>query len=243
MESTAQQPAHPVLQRLGKSATAILMLGLLCAALWFLFATPAGAHLRADPRGFGNSVRSFILAHPLAAPLALLSLYTLFAVLALPIWWLQILAGVGLGLYEGTLVCLIGSTLGAAIAFALSRWIAADFFHQRIESKMQQLKQLDQTLGHNGLLFVMTIRLIPLLPFGLFNYAFGLTNVSFLDAVLGTFLGALPIVAVHVGVGAGYYPWNNWKYDLALTCITLTLMLPLILRYLRPHWFKKIGVE
>jgi uncharacterized membrane protein YdjX (TVP38/TMEM64 family) len=213
------------------------------AALWFLFRTTAGASLRSDPRAFGTRVQISIKSRPVAAPLLLLVVYTIFATLALPIWWIQILAGVGLGLCEGTLICLLGSTLSAAAAFSLSRWIAADYFHKRIESRMEQLKKLDQTLGHNGLLFVMTVRLIPLLPFGLFNYGLGLTNVSFLDTVLGTFLGALPVIAVHVGVGAGYYPWNNWKFDLGITAITLVLLLPLLLRYLRPHWFKKIGVE
>ena len=66
---------------------------------------------------------------------------------------------------------------------------------------------------------------------------------KFLDAILGTFLGTTPVVAAHVGAGAGYYVWNNWKFDLILTTITLALLLPLILRYLRPRWFRKIGVE
>jgi len=231
------------LEVLSKSATALVLIALLVAALWFLFQTDAGARLRSDPRAFASDVHSYIHRHAVTAPLAYLAVYTTFAVLALPIWWLQILAGIGFGLYEGTFISVIGSTLATAIAVSLSRWIAADWFHQRIESRMVQLQHLDETLGHNGLLFVMTVRLVPLLPFGLFNYALGLSNVSFLNAILGTFLGTIPVVAAHVGAGAGYYVWSNWRFDLILTSITLVLLLPLILRYLRPQWFKKIGVE
>ncbi len=223
--------------------TALVLMALLIAALWFLFRTDAGERLRDNPRTFGTETRRFVRHHPVTAPLAYLGTYVTFAVLALPIWWLQLLAGIGFGLYEGTFLSVTGSTLATAVTVAISRWIAADWFHQRIESKLEQLKKLDETLGHNGFLFVMTVRLIPLLPFGLFNYALGLTNISYLDAILGTFLGAMPVVALHVSVGAGYHPWHNWRFDLILTLITLVLLLPLILRYLRPRWFKKIGVE
>jgi uncharacterized membrane protein YdjX (TVP38/TMEM64 family) len=230
-------------QLLSKAATSLLFIALLLAALWFLFRTNAGARLRSDPRAFEGDVHQFIHRHAVTAPLVFLAIYTTFAVLALPIWWQQILAGVGFGLYEGTFVCLIGSTLATAIAVFISRWMAADWFHHRIESRMQQLKKLDETLGHNGLLFVMTVRLIPLLPFGLFNYALGLSTVSYLDAILGTFFGAMPVITGHVGAGAGYYVWRNWKFDLILTSITFVLLLPVILRYVRPQWFKRIGVE
>ena len=230
-------------QRWSKALTAVLLLGLLIAALCLLFTTNAGERLRNNPGTFGIETRRVIHHHPITAPLAFFGIYVTCAVLALPIWWLQLLAGVGFGLYEGTFLSLIGSTTATAVATAISRWIAADWFHQRIESKMDQLKKLDETLGHNGFLFVMTVRLIPLLPFGLFNYALGVTNVSYLDAILGTFLGATPVIALHVGVGAGYVPWTNWRFDSILTLITLVLLLPLILRYLRPQWFKKIGVE
>jgi uncharacterized membrane protein YdjX (TVP38/TMEM64 family) len=243
MEITPSSKPHPRLQLLGKAMTTLLLFALLLAALYFLFETKSGATLCHDPRNFGNDVHRFVHRHKITAPLAYLGLYTIFAVLALPIWWLQILAGIGFGLYEGTFVSLLGSTFATGIAVALSRWIAGDYFHKRIESRMEQLKQLDEKLGHNGFLFVMTVRLIPLLPFGLFNYALGLSNVSFLDSILGTFLGAMPVIALHVSVGAGYHPWDNWKFDLILTSMTTLLLLPLILRYVRPQWFKKIGVE
>jgi uncharacterized membrane protein YdjX (TVP38/TMEM64 family) len=243
METEPRPISEAQFQRASKMLTALLLFALLMAALWFLFHTDAGGRLLDNPRNFGKETRQFVHHHPLTAPLVYFGIYVIFAVLALPIWWLQLLAGIGFGLYEGTFLSVAGSTAATGITVAIARWIAADFFHQRIESKMGQLKKLDETLGHNGFLFVMTVRLIPLLPFGLFNYALGLTNISYLDAILGTFLGAIPVIALHAGVGAGYHPWQNWRFDLVLTLITLVLLLPLMLRYVRPEWFRKIGVE
>jgi uncharacterized membrane protein YdjX (TVP38/TMEM64 family) len=230
---------------LGKGASTLLLIGLLMAAVWFLFATKTGVQLRHENmRALGNDVRQFIHRVPVSAPAVYLGVYIVVAfTVFLPIWPMQVLAGIGFGLYQGTAICLIGSTIATGIAMVLSRWIAADWFRQRVESKMQRVKKVDEALGHNGLLFVMTVRLIPLLPFGLFSYTLGLSTVSFVDAILGTFLGATPVIALHVGIGGGYRPWQNWRFDLSLTAITLLLMIPVIARYVRPKWFEKIGVE
>ena len=88
----------------------------------------------------------------------------------------------------------------------------------------------------------MTARLIPLIPFGLFTYALGLSKVSFRDIILGTALGCIPLVVVHVAIGAGFDS-HDWVFDLCITTLTLVLLTPLLLRYLRPQWFEKIGVE
>jgi uncharacterized membrane protein YdjX (TVP38/TMEM64 family) len=226
-----------------KRATVFVLAALLVGAVWFFIRTDAGKAIRHDPWTFSQQVQRIVRHHWFASRIGYFSLYVCLGVLALPIWWLQLLAGVGFGLYEGTLYSLLASTTGVTISVALTRWIAADWFHQRIESRMAQLKKLDETLGHNGLLFVMTIRIIPGLPFGLLNYALGLSRASYIDIILGTFLGAIPPILVHVGTGAQYYFWSSWKFDLSVLAITFVLLLPLILRYLRPEWFKKIGVE
>ena len=226
-----------------KRATTLLLIGLFFASIWFFFRTEAGRQIRGDPRTATTQVRRVISQHPVTSRLGYYTLYVCLGVLTLPIWWLQILAGIGFGLYEGTLYSLLASTTGVTLSVALTRWIAIDWFHQKFESRMAKLQKLDETLGHNGLLFVMTIRIIPGLPFGLLNYALGLSSASYVDVILGTFLGAIPPIMVHVGLGTDYLILKNGRFDLAVVGITLVLLMPLILRYLRPGWFKKIGVE
>jgi uncharacterized membrane protein YdjX (TVP38/TMEM64 family) len=187
--------------------------------------------------------RAVARRHPLSAPLLYIGVYLLFAVLALPVWWLQILAGVAFGLWFGTLWSVIAATIGSAITVEFSRVVAGDWFHTRVEPRLQRLRQLEQTLGHNGFLVVMTARLIHVLPLGLCNYAFGLIRMPMADVILGTFLGSIPAVSFYVGEGAGYHPWRNGTFMIVVAGINLLLLLPLLLRYLRPQWFRKIGVE
>src|SRR5581483_7328982 len=100
-----------------------------------------------------------------------IGIYLVLAVGALPVWPLQAVGGMAFGLWEGGGLSLIASTAGSVISVAISRWIAAEWFHDRIERKMKALPKLDETMGHNGFLVVMTVRLIHTLPFGLCNYA------------------------------------------------------------------------
>src|SRR5947209_6122826 len=119
---------------------------LLCGAIYFLFFTAAGQELRGNRKQLEADVRALVHRHRLIAPAMYLSVYLLFAVLALPVWWLQLVAGMAFGLWLGTLWSVIGATAGAAITVVVSRWIAADWFHERIESRMDRLRKLDRTL-------------------------------------------------------------------------------------------------
>jgi len=239
-------PSKTSFQKASKWLAAFVLLMLFVAIAWFLFTDPRGYQIRHHPEASLHHahlhLHQFIREHRYTAPLVYLAVYIIFAVLALPIWWLQFLAGVTFGLYEGTFLSVIGSTTAVTIASAFVRWVAADWFHNRVESHAERLKKLDETLGHNGFLFVMTARLIPLIPFGLFNYALGLSKISLRDIILGTLLGAIPLVTIHVAIGAGYNP-HDWIFDLSISALTLVLLTPLLLRYLKPSWFCKIGVE
>lgn len=226
-----------------KWAMVAALVALLAVALWLLFTTPAGEQLRKDPHLLAHHVRSWAVLHPLLAPTLFLVLYIVLGTVSLPVWWLQILAGAAFGLFIGICWSLIGATLAAVLTVSLARWLAADWFRTRVEPRMDRLRRLDDALGHNGFLVVTTVRLIHLLPFSLCNYALGLTRISMRDVSLGTFMGSIPAVAVYVGSGAGYHPWRNWQFMAIVAGINLLLLLPLALRYLRPQWFRKIGVE
>jgi uncharacterized membrane protein YdjX (TVP38/TMEM64 family) len=224
------------------AAIAVLAV-LLAGALYFLFLTPQGREFRNDHRQMVADAHALAHRHPLSAPLLYISVYVLFAVLALPVWWLQILSGVAFGLWFGTLWSVIAATIGSAITVEFSRVLAGDWFHTKVEPRLKRLRKLEETLGHNGFLVVMTARLIHVLPLGVSNYAFGLISMPILDVILGTFLGSIPSVSIYVGEGAGYQPWKNGKFMTVVVGINLFLLLPLLLRYLRPQWFRKIGVE
>ena len=170
----------------------VLLIALLCviaAAAYVLFFTDPGAQLRADPHLAGRHFKAWVKSHHLIAPGILLLLYFIGTLSLMPVWWLQILAGYGFGFWLGTAYSLVGATIGAVASFLMSRLLLADYVRRRFESRNAKLRELDEKMGHNGLLIVMAARLMHFLPFGVSNYLFGVSRITLMDVVLGTFLG------------------------------------------------------
>lgn len=228
-------------------AIRLIALGLLIvaiiAAASSLFFTERGQWIRQHPHDAGKAFQHWVEGHRTIAPLTYIGLFVLFAVLMLPVWWLQILAGYGFGIFLGVVWTEIGATLGAVTAMLISRWIAYDWFHRRVESRLVKLRELDEKMGHNGFLVVIAIRLMHFMPVGISNYVFGLTTITPADVVVGTLLGGLPVVAWWVAIGAGLHPWENAEFIAVILLMHVILLVPLVMRYLKPQWFRRYGIE
>ena len=94
----------------------------------------------------------------------------------------------------------------------LARWLAADWFQGKVEAHRERLRRLDEKLGHNGLLVVMAVRLVPVVPYSVCNYLLGVTRVSLIDVALGTVLGSPPHVIVSVTAGANPHLLKDWRW-------------------------------
>jgi uncharacterized membrane protein YdjX (TVP38/TMEM64 family)/rhodanese-related sulfurtransferase len=109
---------------------------------------------------------------------------------------LGLAGGALFGPWWGTLLNLIGATLGATLAFLLARHLVSDWARQNAGPRVESL-----ILGveAEGWRFVAFVRLVPLFPFNLLNYALGLTRIPLKDYVVASFFGMLP--------GALAYTW------------------------------------
>jgi len=221
----------------------VVIVALMATGVYLLCFTQAGAQLRHNPKLFHADVQSWAAAHRVLAPAIVIGLYVVLTISMLPVWWVQVLAGAAFGLAWGVAWSLVGATLGAILTFHLARWLAADFFHGKIESKMARLRALDEKLSHNGFLVVMVARLIHVLPFGPSYYMFGLTTMTAADVAIGTALGYVPTCLLLVRTGTGLHHQHNGRFYLSLLAIQGTLLLPVLLRYLAPNLFKKVGLE
>jgi uncharacterized membrane protein YdjX (TVP38/TMEM64 family) len=237
VDATAQKPSWR------RIALLILLLALIAAATYTLFFTPYGQSVRDDPRRAGAAFKVWVAQHKLIAPLILLLLYCVGTLSLMPVWWLQILAGYGFGFWFGTAYSLIGATLGALLSFLASRTLLADYVRNRFEARHAKLRELDEKMGHNGLLIVMAARLMHFLPFGVSNYLFGISRITTMDVFLGTLLGNAPAIAFYVAIGSGIHPHRNWRFMVALAVTNVLLLVPVALRYWKPQWFRRIGVE
>ena len=142
-------------------------------------------------------------------------MYAAGAVALVPGTALTIAAGAIYGSIKGIVVVSLGSTLGAALAFVISRYFAREAM-QRWLSGNDTFRRLDLLLERRGAIVVAFTRLIPLFPYNLLNYGFGLTRVPFRTYLFWTWLCMLPetvllvigIDALTIGITEGAIPWR-----------------------------------
>ena len=93
--------------------------------------------------------------------------------------------GVLFGPYLGTFVNLFAATTGAALAFLIARYLASDWV---IKKAGRRLAKIIEGVEQEGWRFVTLVRLVPLFPFNLTNYALGLTRLNFFHYVAASFI-------------------------------------------------------
>ena len=148
-------------------------------------------------------VRSVEWVHSLGAlgPAVYTIIYILAAVLMFPASLLTLAAGFLYGPLWGTLLVSPVSVAASALAFLLGRSVAREWIGRRIEQNAR-FSAIDTAVGADGLKVVFLLRLSPIFPFTLLNYALGLTRVRLRDYVLASFLGMLPGTFLYVYLGS-----------------------------------------
>ncbi len=144
-------------------------------------------HLEAFVSGFG-----------LLAPLAFMALYVVSCMLALPGSLTTMLGGALFGPVLGSVYSLTGATLGATAAFLISRYIASEWVAAKAGGR---LKQLVEGVESEGWRFVAFVRLIPLFPFSITNFAFGLTRIRVLPYTAASFVCMAPGAVAYTYLG------------------------------------------
>lgn len=112
--------------------------------------------------------------------------YAVATVAFLPGAALTLASGAVFGLWQGLLYAFTGAFIGSAAAFLIARYVARGWVEKKLEGK-PRFAQIDRAIGKDGGKIVALLRLSPVFPFNLLNYALGLTNVRFLHYVLASF--------------------------------------------------------
>lgn len=122
------------------------------------------------------------------APLAFMALYTVFNVVLLPATILSLTAGVVWGWLEGGLWVLAASTIASAVPYFIA-YSGSDTIDRLIKGKAGRLQE---KLQDEGFVTLLLLRLVPIVPYNLLNYAAGLAGIRPRDYILATFLGTIP---------------------------------------------------
>lgn len=191
-----------------------------------------------------EALEAWIGALGIWAPLVYMGVYavgTLFVAGAA----LTLVGGALFGPVWGVLYVLIGSVSGATLAFLLARYLAADWVERHTRGILLQVKEGVEAEGWR---FVAFVRLVPLFPFILLNYALGLTRIPVRTYVISSAIFMLPGIAGYVYLGyAGREALLGGedtlrKVLLAIAVFAALVFLPLLVRRLRGRK-ARAGVE
>lgn len=122
-------------------------------------------------------------------PLLFILIYVIGVIISFSGLILTVAGGLIFGTIKGTLINVIASNIGASIAFLIGRYLGRDFVEKLVKGK---LKSIDDKIEENGFITILRLRLIPIVPFNLLNYASGFSKVKYREYVLGSVIGMFP---------------------------------------------------
>ncbi len=132
-------------------------------------------------------------------PLVFIAGYAIAAVAFIPGSVLTLAAGAIFGLVSGIVYVFIAATLGSCLAFLVARYFAREAIERKL-ADTPRFAAIDRAVSAQGRKIVFLLRLSPVFPFNLLNYALGLTNVRFVDYAIAAF-GMLPGTILYVYYG------------------------------------------
>jgi uncharacterized membrane protein YdjX (TVP38/TMEM64 family) len=149
-----------------------------------------------------EQLQSLIRQAGVWGPLCYVALYAFGTLALLPSTPLNISGGLLFGPWLGILWTSVGAVVAAAIAFLFSRTIGRPVMEKRLAGQWQVM---DAEIHRGGLFYMFAIRLIPVMPYGIVNFAAGLTSIRFRDYLMGTTLGTVPSVLPFVLIGSSSF--------------------------------------
>jgi len=180
----------------------------------------------------------FVESHGLWGAIIFILLHIVATVIGIPGVILTIVGGVLFGLIWGSILSLIGATLGAIGAFWMARYLLWDWAQQRVRDR-KLLCSFNQAVLQKPLSFVLIVRFAPISPFNLVNFVFGMTTIHWLPYSLGTLIGIIPGVIAYTGVGVAgndaMHGKGAWPLMVACTVLAILSAMPLLLRKRRSY--------
>lgn len=212
--------------------TKLVLIIIFLAAVILFYAT--GTHEQLDlPHIQKNldGIRSFHEKNPYTMIMIFMGAYIAITAMSIPgAIVLTLLSGAVFGVWKGTMLVSLASTIGATIAFLMSRYLFRETMLKRFKN---QMVTINRKLKENGNHYLFTMRLIPVSPFVVINLMMGLTHVSTWNFIWITFVGMFPGNLVYVYAGRKIAqiksPSEILTWPIILT-LTLLGVLPLILK-------------
>ncbi len=170
--------------------------------------------------------------------------YAIEAALFLPFTALLIIAGGFLfGVFPTIFAAMVGASCGGTCAALVTRYLIGKTIQERYREK---LVEFNAQMERHGTLYLLAIRLIPIMPFAVANILIGLTLIPLVKCLWTTALGVIPVVTVYACIGQELTKFNQLsdiftpQLIIAFTILALLTLVPILVRY-RNVWRRKIS--
>ena len=183
-----------------------------------------------------HALVEWISGFGLLAPLVFTVVRAVGAVFFVPGSLLALTAGVLFGPFWGAVYNLVASTLGAVLAFLVARYLASDWVARKLGGRT---KTIVEGVEAEGWRFIAFVRLVPLFPYNLLNYALGLTRIKLSHFTYASLICMIPgdVAYVYIGYAAREAMAGNEstiKFALiALALLACIVFLPRLVKRLR----------
>jgi uncharacterized membrane protein YdjX (TVP38/TMEM64 family) len=150
---------------------------------------------------------------------------------------MSVTGGLVFGTLLGTIITVIVATLTSTLPFLLSRKLGKKWVEKKLEGT--KFENYADKAKKNDFLFVLYMRLIPVLPYELQNYVAGLTNISIPKFMLATFLGILPGTFALTFLGESITDIGSTQFWIAILIFTIAFIVPISINTLVTKHKKK----
>jgi uncharacterized membrane protein YdjX (TVP38/TMEM64 family)/Fe-S oxidoreductase len=234
-------PPRQWLNRLTMAMTERLKMGKFLAILIIAILVAGGIYLNHLNMFSAGTLVDILGRHPVLAPLIFLGIYAIAPSLFLPSIPLTLAAGFFWGPVWGVVFAISGATIGACLPFFLARYLFQDTI--KAKTPPERWKWLQDKVVQHGWKAVAFTRLIPVFPFNLLNYLFGLTPIPFRQYLGSTFIFMLPACIAFVAFGSSLgeliMRGNIRGVIIGVVIAIIAFLLPVVLR----PFFRKIGED
>lgn len=236
---TVPSPIRQWMNRLALASSARFMTPKFMIMLAVALLIVVGVCLNQQGIFSADVLKNLLERHPVAAPVIFLLIYAIAPALFLPSIPITLAAGFFWGPVWGVIFSITGATIGACLPFFLSRHLLQDFIRSKISAERWQW--LQDKVNQHGWKAVAFTRLIPVFPFNLLNYLFGLTPIAFFQYLWSTFVFMLPACIAFVAFGSSLSELimrgNVQGVIIGIVIAAVAFLIPALLR----PFFRKIG--
>ena len=145
-----------------------------------------------------GELRGWVMSFGILAPAVFVGLYAVGTVLFLPGSLITLAGGALFGPVWGSAFNLLGATIGATLAFLAARYLASDWVSRKSGPR---LARLISGVDDEGWRFVALVRLVPVFPFNMLNYALGLTRIRLFHYVVTSLVCMAPAGIAYTYLG------------------------------------------